>query len=217
MLHLVLIWTTAIQLADVTWKETANQSEQKSERYSRDVEEHGLIQDLLSIPLPEVRAMSFDLDTAAAFGLNMLDVRPSRADNLATNVEATNWLESNNDALFGPFTLIGTVSFRMITLGQRNFPALARGGVGAFTDPSVLVSFILLLWWLAAAETAFIDEVWQLLRLQLIDLLNGFVESLLGSACDVEIERRILRTIRTDRGSSHWKRQTAGVAMLLSG
>lgn len=50
------------------------------------------------------------------------------------------------------------------------------------------------LWLLLAglAETAFVDEIGQLLLHELFDLLNGFLEAIFGRARDVEVERRVL-------------------------
>lgn len=51
------------------------------------------------------------------------------------------------------------------------------------------------LWFFAAAETAFVDEVGQFLLHQFVNLFNGTVEAFFGLGGDVEIERWILRCV----------------------
>lgn len=45
---------------------------------------------------------------------------------------------------------------------------------------------------ITALETSFIDEIGQLLGHELFDLGDSFVETVLGNAGDVKVERRVL-------------------------
>ena len=70
----------------------------------------------------------------------------------------------------------------------------------------------------AAAESAFVDEVGELLLHELIDLLHGFLEAILGGAGDVEIKWRVLRVVSISfRPQPRSVSLTAAVAKLLSG
>jgi len=68
-----------------------------------DVKIHGFVGLLAGGMLHEARTAAFDLNTAAAFLLNMLDVGSSLAYNLGTEVEARNIFHVERDTLFGPF------------------------------------------------------------------------------------------------------------------
>ena len=78
-------------------------------QYSRYVQIHWLITLSVGSVLRKARVATFDLDTAASFLLNVLDICASVTDYLCPQVESRNWLKVNGDAFFGPFAL-GLVS-----------------------------------------------------------------------------------------------------------
>lgn len=66
---------------------------------------HGLIALLARLRLHEARAATLDLDLAACLLLDVLDIVTTTANNLCTQVEAANRLETDRDLLFRPFAL----------------------------------------------------------------------------------------------------------------
>lgn len=56
--------------------------------------------------------------------------------------------------------------------------------------------------WFPSAESAFIDQVWELLLHKLFDLGDCFLETLFAGTSDMEIERRVLRRVSTGKNNS---------------
>jgi hypothetical protein len=71
----------------------------------RDVEVHWLLALLAGLRLHKARTATLDLDFAAGFLLDVLDVVASTANYLCTQVEAADGLKTYRELLFGPFTL----------------------------------------------------------------------------------------------------------------
>lgn len=71
----------------------------------RDVQKHILIALAPSRSFHVPRAAAFDLDTAAGFLLDMLDIGSSMSYNLGAEIEARHRLNANRDFLLGPFAL----------------------------------------------------------------------------------------------------------------
>jgi hypothetical protein len=69
-----------------------------------------------------------------------------------------------------------------------------------------------------AAEAALIDKLGQFLLHHLLDLGNGLIQALFCRAGNVEIQGRVLRTMRqSDSYKAGPRKHTAGVAIFLSG
>ena len=64
------------------------------------------------------------------------------------------------------------------------------GGKANSTYSTKLITFEL--FWFAAAKSAFVDQIRQLLLHELFDFHNSFLKARLRGACDVEVERWIL-------------------------
>lgn len=152
------------------------------------MEIHLLIALGVGVVLDETAPTSLDLNAASRLLLDMLDVAATRTDNLSAQIESRNGLQINWNALVWPLA-----AATLVTLVLR----LLRG--------------------LTATEAALIDEVRQLRVHELVDLLDGFLETFLGCAGDMKIERRVLASYQRQFISSREAVLTAGVAMLLSG
>ena len=125
--------------------------------------------------LHEARVAAFDLDTAASFLLDMLDISTTMTYHLCPKVEARDWLKINGNALFRPFSLQAVSSPRHLWI---------------WTYSSEFITLNLI--WLSTSKTSLIHEVWQLLLHKLIDLFYRFLKTVFRSAGDVKIEGRIL-------------------------
>ena len=125
--------------------------------------------------LHKARVAAFNLDTAASFLLDMLDVSTTVAYYLCPKVEARDWLEINGNALFRPFTL------QVVSLPGNLW-------IWAYSSKFITLNLI----WLSTSKTSLIDKVWQLLLHKLIHLLHRFLKAVFRSASDVKIEGRIL-------------------------
>ena len=62
----------------------------------------------------EARVAALDLDTAAGFLLDMLDVSSAVTDDLSSEVKAGNGLQINRNTLFWPFTPTKFVTFDLL-------------------------------------------------------------------------------------------------------
>ncbi len=71
----------------------------------RDMEEHIFLGFSVGGRLQIARAMAFDLDAATCLLLYVLHIRAAVADDLSTQVEPRNRVESDGDFLRGPFSL----------------------------------------------------------------------------------------------------------------
>ena len=125
--------------------------------------------------LHEARVAAFDLDTAASFLLDMLDVSTTVTYHLCPEVEARDWLKINGNALFRPFAL------QIVSLPRQLW-------IWAYSSKFITLNLI----WLSTSESSLIHKVWQLLLHKLIDLFDRFLKTVFRSAGDVEIEWRIL-------------------------
>ena len=125
--------------------------------------------------LHKARVAAFDLDTAASFLLNVLDVSTTVTHHLCSEIEARDWLEINGNALFRPFAL------QLVSLSGY----LWRG---AYSSKLITLNLI----WLSTPETPLIHKIWQFLLHKLIDLLNRFLKTVFRSASDVKIKGWIL-------------------------
>jgi hypothetical protein len=137
---------------------------------------------LVALPIramfSEAGAASFDLDFAAGLLLNMLHVRSTLTDNLGSQVETLDRLKVDRNSLLGPFPLYQVIRTPNFIQAQ------------VVTYPSKFITFNLRLF--PTAESTFVYEVGQLLFHKLLNLRNGFIEALSGSAGNVEVKRRIL-------------------------
>jgi len=70
-----------------------------------DMEVERFVAFLPSTVFHEAGATAFDLDSAAGFLLDVFDILPAVADDAGAEVEAGYGLETDDDFLFGPFTL----------------------------------------------------------------------------------------------------------------
>ena len=66
---------------------------------------HRLVALFVRTMLHKARVAAFDLDTAARFLLNVLDVSTTMTYHLCSEIKARDWLEINGNALFRPFAL----------------------------------------------------------------------------------------------------------------
>lgn len=69
----------------------------------------------------------------------------------------------------------------------------------------------------SATEASFVNEVWQLLRHQFLNLFDCRLEAILGLTCDMEVQRWRLRSVSSTSSEEVDAKLTFGVAMLLSG
>lgn len=76
------------------------------------MEIHGFIAFLARVGLHETRATALDLDFAACFLLDELDVVATATDNLCSQVKATDGLKTYGDLLFGPLALLQSLVMR---------------------------------------------------------------------------------------------------------
>ena len=125
--------------------------------------------------LHEARVAAFDLDTAASFLLDMLDVSTTVTYHLCPKVEARDWLKINGNAFFRPFSL------QDVSLPSH---------LWRWTYSSKLITLNLI--WLSTSETSLIHKVRQLLLHKFIDLFYRFLKTVFRSAGNVKIEGRIL-------------------------
>lgn len=133
--------------------------------YLRNMQVHLLIALHLGIMFFEAAASALDLNSAAGFLLDVLDVRSASSDNLGAQVESRNGLEIDGNALFGPLAASQMVAFDLWLLFSR------------------------------AAEAALVDQIGQLLLHHFFDLLDSLFEAFLGGARYVKVERRVLGKI----------------------
>ena len=124
---------------------------------------HLLITLHLGIVLLETASSALDLNSATRLLLNVLHIGSTSSDDLGAQVESRNGLEVDRDALFGPLA-----TSQVVALDLRRI--LSR-----------------------AAETAFVDQVGQLLLHHLFNLLDSLFEAFFGSASNVEVKGWVLR------------------------
>ncbi len=132
------------------------------------MEIHWFVAFLVGPMLYKARIPSFDLDTAAGFLLDMLDVSTTVTYHLCPEVEAGDWLKINGDALFRPFALQAV-----------SLPEHLR--IRAYSSKLITLDLI----WLSSSETSLIHKVWQLLLHELIDFLHRFLKTVFGSTGNV--------------------------------
>ncbi len=60
------------------------------------------------------------------------------------------------------------------------------------TYPAIFIPLNLLLLLISAAEAALVNELGKLLLHHILDLGNGLFQALLASACNVQVQRRVL-------------------------
>lgn len=119
---------------------------------------HLLIALGVGVVLDEAASTSLDLNTASRFLLNVLDVAAARSDDLSAQVEPWNGLQINWNALVWPLAAATLITLVLRLLGG-----------------------------LAATETTLVDEVRQLGVHELVDLLDGLLETFLGCAGNMQI------------------------------
>lgn len=139
------------------------------------MQEHRLVTLGTSIVLNEATAVTFNLDTATSLGLNVLDVGTLVTNDIRSKIEARNRLEIDRDLLLWPLSATTRVELMRRTL---------------FT--------------LDTAEAALVDQDRQILLHQLIDLFDGLLETLLGLASDVQVERGFLDHVSKVFSSHRW-------------
>ena len=139
------------------------------------MEIHRFIALLVCAMLYKARIAAFDLDTAASFLLDMLDVSTTVTYHLGPEVETRNWLEINGNALFWPFALQAV-----------SLPGQLR--IWAYSSKLITLDLI----WLSTSETSLIHKVGQLLLHELINFLHRLLKTIFRSAGNVKIEGRIL-------------------------
>ena len=142
------------------------------------MEVHGFIGLLTGLWFHEAGATALDLDLAARLLLDILDIVATTTNDLSTQIESTNRLETDRDLLLGPFALI-PVSFAEWILSPRTYSAK-------------LVTFKV--FWFATTESAFIYKIREILFHHFFNHGNGLVQAFFGRASDAKIQRWVLQT-----------------------
>lgn len=148
-------------------------------RHLRDVKEHVFIAFPVRCGLEIPGSAALYLHSASGLLLNMLHVRATVANDLSTQVESLDWLQSDWDLLFRPFAL------------NKHNCQYSKGIVRGLPYPSKLVSLDLLLW-LSSSEASLVDQLGEFLLDEFIDLSYGRLQARFAGAGDVQVQRGVL-------------------------
>lgn len=116
----------------------------------RNVKIHRLVTLLAGQRFHETGSTALDLNLAAGFLLNVLDVVTSTANNLCSQVEAADRLQTNRELLFRPFALECHVSPEALQMMR-------------FQCTYATELITLKVFRLTATETTLVNQVWQFL------------------------------------------------------
>ena len=119
--------------------------------------------------LHKSRTTALDLDAAARFLLDMLDIGAPVTYDLGSQVEAWNRFEVDGNLLLWPFALHTWLAVIPIKL--------------AYTYSAELITLNSI--WFSSSEASLVNEVWQFLLHKLLNLFDGLLEANLARARNV--------------------------------
>ena len=122
--------------------------------------------------------LALDLYAAAGFLLNVFNIGSAMANDLCTKVEARNRFKADGDLLFGPFPLWFVSNL------------YKRRDLGKVYSAKLVKLHLLPV---PTTEPPLVDQRWELLLHELLNLGNSLLKTGLGRARDVQIQRRVLR------------------------